>query len=137
MSNIATALSNSELEGSNLIHLSPTGAADAYKKFCGLESLELAAVFESMANLKGRQKKYDHACVMLEETLRIRMKLLDSQHEVIGRSLYSLGVAFNKKCEYDASIKALTKCLHIQERRYKGEDTAEVSDIVLFHLHRH
>jgi hypothetical protein len=104
-----------------------------YKDLCGKESLELATVFESMANLKGRQKSYDKACVLLEETLRIRTKLLGPNHEAVGRSLYSLGIAFSKKCEYDAAIKALSNCLQIQERRYKGEDTAEVSLISLFH----
>ena len=99
-----------------------------YKRFCGVESLEVATVFESMANLKGRQKNYDKACVLLEETLRIRVKLLGPNHEAVGRSLYILGIGYSKKFEYDKAIKALTDCLHIQERRYKGEDTAQVSE---------
>lgn len=91
------------------------------------DTLYHADVLEKLANLKGREKKYDKACVLLEETLRIRIKVLGMNNESVARALYSLGILFSKKHEYNAALKTLTDCLSIQQGTL-GKKNIETAD---------
>jgi len=77
--------------------------------------------------MKGRQKKYDKACVLLDKTLKIRVQILGMEHEAVAQALYSLGIIFSKRNEVDASLKALTDCLSIRQLQL-GFDSVETAD---------
>ena len=91
------------------------------------ETLYSADIFERLANMKGRQKKYEKACVLLERTLKIRVQILGMEHEAVAQALYSLGIIFSKRNEIDAALKALTDCLSIQQLKL-GFDAVEIAD---------
>mmetsp|Transcript_18832 Transcript_18832/g.27898 ORF Transcript_18832/g.27898 Transcript_18832/m.27898 type:complete len:594 (+) Transcript_18832:1218-2999(+) len=91
------------------------------------ETLYSADIFERLANMKGRQKKYEKACVLLEQTLKIRVQILGMEHEAVAQALYSLGIIFSKRNEIDAALKALTDCLSIRQLKL-GFDAVEIAD---------
>lgn len=91
------------------------------------ETLYSADVFEKLANLEGRQKQYDKACVLLEKVLRIRMQLLGMEHESVAQALFSLGIIFSKKNEAEAALKAFTDCLSIRQLQL-GFDAVKTAD---------
>jgi hypothetical protein len=77
--------------------------------------------------MKGRQKKYEKACVLLEQTLKIRVQILGMEHEAVAQALYSLGIIFSKRNEIDAALKALTDCLSIRQLKLCF-DAVEIAD---------
>ena len=109
-----------------LVHLTDTNRL--YRKALNSnETLYHADVLQKLANLKGRQNKLDKACVLLEETLRIRIKKLGMKNESVAQALFSLGILFSKKSEYEASLKIFNDCLEIQQNTI-GFDKIETAD---------
>ena len=76
----------------------------------------VADILERLANIRGRQRKFDKAFVLMETTLEIRINILGPNHVKVSQALYSLGVLFDRNKEYDAAINSLSDCLEIQER---------------------
>lgn len=92
-------------------------ASQLYKRVLkSNETLYNADILEKLANLKGREKKYDKASVLLEETLRIRIKILGMENKSVALALFSLGILFSQKNEYDSALKIFTDCLLIQKQ---------------------
>jgi len=90
-------------------------------------TLYTAEVYEKLANLRGRQQKYDKASLLLEECLKIRIEELGMGHELVAKALYSLGVLFCKRNQFDAGLKAFTDCLSIQQLTL-GSESLETAD---------
>lgn len=86
-----------------------------------------ADVFERLANLNGRLKKYDKAIALLEEAFRIRVEILGADHEAVAQALFSLGIIFSKQNEVDAALKAFTDCLSIRQIKC-GVDSIATAD---------
>jgi tetratricopeptide (TPR) repeat protein len=81
-----------------------------YRAIPELENcLYVADVMECLANLLGRKGKYEKNSVLLESTLQIRIEALGMNHEAVGRALFSLGILFGKRREYDAALKKVTR----------------------------
>ena len=76
--------------------------------------------------MRGRQRKYDKAIVLLEETLRIRIMNCGPDHHSVSTVLFSLGIMFDKRHEYHAAIRAYMDCLDIQ-RKIFGDDDESVA----------
>lgn len=70
---------------------------------------------ENIAQIRGRQQKYDKAFILMETTLEIRMDILGLNHVKVSEALYSLGLLFDRNQEYDAAINSLSDCLEIQQ----------------------
>jgi tetratricopeptide (TPR) repeat protein len=105
-----------------------TEANDLYKIVLKSgETLYSADIFERLANMKGRQKKYEKACVLLEQTLKIRVQILGMEHEAVAQALYSLRIILSKRNEIDAALKALTDCLSIRQLKLCF-DAVEIAD---------
>jgi len=105
-----------------------TEANNLYKRVLkSSQTLYSADIFERLANIKGHQKKYDKACALLDETLKIRVQILGMEHESVAQALFSLGIIFSKRNDFDASLKALTDCLSIRQLQL-GFDSVETAD---------
>lgn len=68
-----------------------------------------------MANMHGRNKKFDKACVLLETALQIRIDILGMDHIKVAQALFSLGILFDKIKEFEAAMTSFTDCLQIQQ----------------------
>ena len=103
-------------------------AVHLYKALFGSKhNLYVADIFECIANIHGRQKKFDKACVLLETTLQIRIDILGIDHEKVGQALFSLGILFDKIKEFDAAIKSFSDCLEIQHKTL-GQTSLQYAD---------
>ncbi len=91
------------------------------------DNLQSADAYERLANLRGRQEKYDKASILLEEVLRIRIAMLGMEHALVAKALFSLGIVFCKKHEAEGALKAFTDCLSIQQLTL-GADALETAD---------
>ena len=95
---------------------STSEAINLYKVLFGSEqNLLVADIFEYMANMHGRKKKYDKACVLLETTLNIRINILGMDHAKVAQALFSLGLLFDQIKQFDAAMKSFADCLEIQQ----------------------
>ena len=70
---------------------------------------------------------YDKAMVLLEETLRIRLLHLGSDHEDVASVLFAIGVAFDKRIEYTSAKMAYMDALRIRKLRF-GSKSIEVAE---------
>lgn len=92
-------------------------AVSRYKELFGSrENIFVADLFEHMANLYGRQKRFDKAFVLLESTLQTRINIHGIHHAKVGQVLFSLGVLFDQTRDFKAAINSFTDCLEIQEK---------------------
>ncbi len=69
-----------------------------------------------MANIYGRQKKFDKAFVLLESTLNTRIELLGIDHLKVGQALFSLGILFDKTRDFKSAMNSFSNCLDIQQK---------------------
>ena len=67
-----------------------TGAARRYEELFGSrQNLQVADIYECIANMHGRNEKFDEAFVLFETALEIRMNLLGIDHAKVGQTLLS------------------------------------------------
>ena len=85
-----------------------------YKLLFGKEDLRVADTLEHLGNMYGRECDYDKYIVQLEESLYIRINILGPDNVIIAPVFYTLGSIFEKRQEYDTSIKAYSYCLSYQ-----------------------
>lgn len=105
-------------------------ALHLYKTMFGRKNLWNADIFQSIANLRGCRMEYDKACILLEETTRIRIDLLGPEHESTGKALFNLGIVFDKKQEYDATKKVFIDYITIRYKSY-GPNRIEYAETLL------
>ena len=61
-----------------------------YKALYGRDSLQVAKVLNSLANMKGRAGSVEKAMVLFDESLRIRMLHLGNHHEDVAETLFGM-----------------------------------------------
>lgn len=95
----------------------------------GNENLFAADLFEDLANLRGRQNKFDKAFVLLKEALQIRTDILGPHHLSIASTLYSIGIVYDNIQENDAALRAFIEALDIF-RGHLGNDNLQCADLL-------
>lgn len=99
------------------------------KVMFGNENLFAADLFEDLANLRGRQNKFDKAFVLLKEALQIRTDILGPHDLSIASTLYSLGIVYDNIQENDAALRALIEALDIF-RGHLGNNNLHCADVL-------
>lgn len=61
-----------------------------YKALYGRDSVQVAKVLNSLANMKGRAGSVEKAMVLFDESLRIRMLHLGNHHEDVAETLFGM-----------------------------------------------
>jgi len=95
---------------------------------CGTDNLFAADLFENLANLRGRQNKFDKAFVLLKEALQIRTDILGPHDLSIASTLYSLGIVYDNIQESDAALRAFVEALDVYQRNL-GNENVQCADL--------
>lgn len=99
-------------------------ALKLYKTLLGPKDDMLVSILCNIANLLGRQRRYDEAQVILEQALKMRKENLGIYHPAVADVLFGLGILYDKKRNYDEAIKSFESCLKIR-RGYFQRNTIE------------
>jgi len=95
---------------------------------CGTDNLFAADLFENLANLRGRQNKFDKAFVLLKEALQIRTDILGPHDLSIASTLYSLGIVYDNIQESDAALRTFVEALDVYQRNL-GSENVQCADL--------
>ena len=85
---------------------------------CGKESVPVANNLYGLSRCLRRAKQNEAAGQILNRLLELRIKLLGSDHRLVGNTLFDIAVNYEREGKYDLALSYYAKALDLREKDY-------------------